>query len=357
MRKGAIASGVIGVVLLVAAALMAFWITPSYIARLPSDYNKTRTYDGKIAALLNPAALATGNLAAAIKTGLPATISMHVQVQQTSGNTALVRDVESITTSGHQVGSITSHYALDRQTLEATTSHPSSWSVTNAKGLTVSWPIPAKQQNYTGWVVQTQTTTPLKYVKQQQKGGINTYVYQASVPPTAIKNTQLLSVLPKSLPVSLLHRISAAGVISPSQLATLTKVFPHATQIPLGYTYQATNTYWVAPATGIVVDVSTSEREMGGIALPTGKVISLIPVLADGYHASPASLQAAVTDANNGSSTITTWGTTVPIIAAVVGFLLVVLAIILWVRGRREHPAQVAAEAPPAEGYGHDQAA
>jgi hypothetical protein len=42
----------------------------------------------------------------------------------------------------------------------------------------------------------------------------------------------------------------------------------------------------------------------------------------------------AVTDAKNGSSAITTWGVAVPIAAAAVGFLLLVLAVILWMRKR-----------------------
>ncbi len=48
MRKAAITCGVIGIVLLVAAGLLAWWITPTYIARVPSNYNKTRTYTGTI---------------------------------------------------------------------------------------------------------------------------------------------------------------------------------------------------------------------------------------------------------------------------------------------------------------------
>lgn len=342
MRKAAISSGVIGVVLLVAAGLMAWWITPSYIARVPADYNKTRTYNGTIHTLFNPAALATGNLAGAIRTGLPAKLSDQVKVLQTSGNTALVQDTRTITTAGSVVGKTTSKYAVDRKSLEATTSHPGDWNVTAAKGLTVNWPLGAKQQNYTGWVYLTQTTTPLKYVKQAQQGGISTYEYQATVPPTPIKNPQVLGSLPKALPATLLPRIEASGIISPKVVAGLAKVFPHARSIPLAYTYQATNTYWVAPATGLVVNVSTNETEVGGIALPGGRIIPMFPVLADSYHASPASLQAAVSDANNGSSTISTWGVTVPIAAAAVGFLLVVLAVILWMRGRsRGRPVDV----------------
>ena len=343
MRKAAISSGVIGLILLVGAALMAWWITPSYIARMPGNYNKTRTYDATIRTLFDPAALAAGNLAGAIKIGLPATVTETVKVQQTSGNTALVQDTRNITVAGKTVGQTVTRYALDRQTLEATSSHPSDWTVTPARGLTVSWPLGAKQQNYTGWVYQTYTTTPLKYVKQAQQGGINTYVYQATVSPTRIKNAQLLASLPKSLPVSLLPAMQKAGLISAAELTSLSKLFPGTTSIPLGYTYQANDTYYVAPGTGLVVNLSNNEAEMAGIALPSGRIIPVLPVLSYTYHASPASLSAAVTDANNGSSTITTWGVTVPITAAAVGFVLAVLAIFLWMRGTsRGRPTETA---------------
>ena len=143
-----------------------------------------------------PRRAAAGDFAAAVRLGLPETLHRQVQVLQTSGNTALVRDARTRAASGQQIGAVTSQYAVDRRSLEATASHPSSWSVTNAKGLTISWPIGAEQQNYTGWVDFTQTTTQLKYVRQEQHGGVNTYVYEATVPPTPIKNPQVLQGLP-----------------------------------------------------------------------------------------------------------------------------------------------------------------
>ncbi len=333
MRKTAIASGVIGLILLIAGGLLAIWITPSYIARMPSSFDKTRTYDATIRTLFSPAALASGNLASAIKTGLPATVAETVKVQQTSGNTALVQDTRNISVNGAMVGQTVSPYALDRKTLEPVSNPPSDWKVIPAKGLTVSWPLGAKQQNYTGYVYQTGTTATLKYVKEVQQGGINTYEYQATVPATRITNQQLLASLPKSLPVSMLPSLRGAGLISPTALASLAQAFPNAKSIPLGYTYQASNTYYVAPATGLVVNLSNNETQMGGVALPSGKIIPLIPVLSYTYHATPASLTAAVNDANSGSSAITTWGVTVPIAAAATGFALVLLAVFLWVRG------------------------
>jgi Porin PorA len=335
MRKTAIACGVVGVVLLVAAALLAWWITPSYIARLQSNSNTVRTYDGQIRALLDRAALQSGNLAGAIRSGLPESLRRQVTVLQTSGNTALVKDATTLTSHGVQVGAITSQYAIDRTSFEATASHPGDWSVTNAKGLTFNWPINAQQHNYTGWVPFTETTTTLKYVKQESQGGINTYVYTATVPPTPIKNPQVLKGLPTSLPVSLLGLAEKAGLIPASVVADLARAFPGARSVPLGYEHASTSTYWVAPATGIVVNVKTAEAQVGGVALPGGRIVPLLPVLSDSYKLSSSSIQAAVNDANNGSDTIQTFGTTVPIVAACVGFVLVLAAVFLWIRGRK----------------------
>ena len=335
MRKTAIASAIVGVIFLAVAGLLAFWITPSFVARLQSSSNTVRTYDGQIRTLVNPVALAQGNFSAAIKVGLPEALRRQVKVLQTSGNTALVQDATTVTSSGKPIGGITSQYAIDRTSFEATASHPSDWSVTNAKGLTFNWPIGTKQQNYTGWVPFTETTTALKYIKQEQHGGVNTYVYQATVPATPIKNPQVLRGLPTTLPVSLLQGAGRAGLIPASLVASLAKVFPHARTVPVGYVYESTSTYWVAPATGIVVNLNTTEKQVGGVLLPAGKIIPVLPVLSDSYKASPASVQAAANDATNGSNTIQTFGTTLPIVAAVIGLILVVIAVILWMRGRR----------------------
>jgi hypothetical protein len=137
-----------------------------------------------------------------MRRNLPGTFTQNVKTQQTSGNTALIQETRTVKASGSTVGTLVSHYAVDRQTLMATRNHPSGWKVTPASGITVSWPLGAKKQNYTGWVIYTESTTSLKYVNQTQQGGISTYQYHATVPPTQIKNPQVLAALPQSLPVS-----------------------------------------------------------------------------------------------------------------------------------------------------------
>ncbi len=347
MRKTAIAFGVVGVFFLATAGLLALWITPQLIARLPGDANTTRTYDGQIRSLADPAALQRGDFAAAIRPGRSEKLRRQVQVLQTSGESALVQDTRMAAAAGRQIGAVTSQYAVDRRSLEATARHPGSWSVTDAKGLTFGWPFGAKKRNYTGWVDFTQTTTQLRYVRHEQRGGVNTYVYRATVPATLIKNPQAVYGLPASLPAAMLQGAGRAGLVPPGLLTSLAKAFPRAARIPLGYTYESTSTYWVAPATGIVVDVNTSERQTAAVVVPAGKIIPVFPVLVDSYHASQASVRAAATDAKNGSNIITTFGTTVPIVAAAAGFVLVVIAVVGWLRSRRQVPE--VAQPPPAD--------
>lgn len=343
MRKAAVACGVVGLILFLGAGLLAFWITPAYVARLPADTDTTRTYTGTIASMLNPAALASGNISAAVRTGLPLTIKRRTQVLQTSGDAALVKDASTATSGSQSIGAITDRYSLDRYNLKATAPHPSGWNVVDAKGLTINWPIGANKQNYTGWEHYTYTTVPLRYVKQQQRAGISTYVYQASIAATPIKNPQVLHALPASMPVSLAQAAAAAGLIPKSLVANIGKAYPGKTTIPLGYTYQATSTYWVDPTTGVVVDLTTNEKQMVGAKLPNGSIIPVFPALVDSYKQSPSSVAAAANDAKNGGGAITALGMTVPIILAAIGFVLLVVAVVLWVIGsRRRRVAPVA---------------
>jgi hypothetical protein len=335
MRKTAIACGAVGLFLVLVAFLLAFWITPSYIARLQGNSNTVRNYDGQVLTVVNPAALGSGNLAAAVTTGVPESLRRQVSVKQTAGNTALVRDSTTATASGRTIGSISSDYALSRTTFEATASHPSNWSITKATGLTFNWPLDAKQHNYTGWVPFTETTVPLRYVRQQPQDGINTNVYTATVPATPVRNPQVLHGLPTLLPVSLLPEIVKAGLIPASVVSDLATAYPNASAVPVSYVYSSTSTYWVAPPTGIVVNAQTTERQVATIVLPGGRLVPVFPVLADSFAFTPSTVHSAVSDATNGSGTINTWANAVPIAAGLVGFVLVVAAALLWIRGRR----------------------
>ena len=79
MTKTRIACAVVGVLSLVAAALLAWWITPSYVARTPSGKNIERTYDGTFQSLLDP--LIVGEEHAEIATSVRRAVEHYRELQ------------------------------------------------------------------------------------------------------------------------------------------------------------------------------------------------------------------------------------------------------------------------------------
>ena len=350
MTKTRIACAVVGVLSLVAAALMAWWITPSYVARVPDGKNLSRDFEGTFQSLLDPMALASGNLLGAIKQNVPVTVAQDVKVEKTSGDKALVSDSRTTEAAGTKVEQTRWEYAVDRSSLEASSSHPSGWNVVPAQGLTVNWPFGAQKKNYQGWTPETQTTTPLTYLRSEKKQGITTYVYEAKVAPTKIVDPQILASLPKQLPASLIKLLASAGVLPAAQAGQLSQILPQlGAQVTLAYTLQDDSTFWVDPDTGLVIDVHRDQQRVAALSLPNGTVVPLIPAVAVTYQTTAASSKDAADEARHGSTVISWLGVYLPIILLALGVVLLALAVVLGLlRGRRRPPAAPAAASGPA---------
>jgi len=225
---------------------------------------------------------------------------------------------------------------VDRKTLEATSDHPSDWQVTPAKGLTVSWPIGAEKKNYTGWVQETQTTTTLKYLRQETKQGLTTYVYQTSTQPAPIKDPQVLNALPKALPVSALQALSSVLPLPPNVKAQLSAILPQLTQpVPLSYTYRVNSTYWVQPTTGLVVDTQREDIRTAGISVAGQTVAAGVPVFDVTTAFTSTRVANAASDAKDKKNTIDLFSTTLPLILLIIGILAVLAALLIFLLTRR----------------------
>ncbi|NUR26244.1 MAG: DUF3068 domain-containing protein [Catenulispora sp.] len=357
MTKTRIACAVVGVISLVAAALMAWLVTPKWVARVPSGRAIDRTYEGTFQSLLDASAVAGGNLAQAVKTNVPMTVAQHVKVEKTSGNTALVSDSRTTTAAGTAVEQTKWEYAVDRRSLEAVSSHPSDWIVVPAQGLTVSWPFGAEKKTYQGWSPETRTTAPLNYLREEKKQGLTTYVYQAKAPAAKIVDDQILAALPKALPQALLKQLAQGGAVPAAQAAQLGQILPQLSDpVPLTYTFQDDSTFWIDPSTGLVIDVQRTQQRVAAIALPTGTAIPLLPVVAASYRDTEASSKKAADDARDGRTVIRWLGVWVPIILLVLGVVLLALAVLLPGRRgtsrRRRRGGPVVTESGPGIGRG-----
>jgi hypothetical protein len=342
---GSVLAG-LGVLCLIVAAIFYWGVKPSQ-AQLPADTDTTRQYEGTAKVLLNPDALASGDKAHAVAVNTPVDASRTVKVLATSGSAAQVSDKRTITASGQTVGSTSDTYAVDRKSLAATTDHPSSWNVIAAQGLTVSWPIGAEKKDYTGWVNETQSTTNLKYQKEESRDGISTYVYQTQTQPAPIKDKQVLDTLPAALPVSALGALSSVLPLPDTLKSQLATLLPRLTQpVPLSYLYSITATYWVEPTTGTVVDVQQEEVRQAGLSLPGGTTAPQIPVYDVSVHATDNSVSTAVHEAKDNANKIHLVGTTLPLVFLIVGIVLILAGIAVFLLGRRRRAPDAPAGMP-----------
>jgi hypothetical protein len=325
---------VLGVLLLAAAAVLTWVVVPRAI-KFPADTDTTRQYNGTAKLIVQPSALAAGDQKRAVITNAPIQATDNIKVLATSGNTAQTRDTRTLIEGGQTVGMTQATYAVDRKSLEATTDHPSDWTVVPAQGLTVSWPIGAAQHDYTGWVSDTQTTTTLTFLRQETREGINTYVYQAKVSGQPIKDPQVLAGLPTSLPGNLLGALGSALPLPEQVKAQLAQLVPQLTQpVPLRYTYSTTATYWVEPNTGTVVDTQQEEIREASPGLPGG-ISAKVPVYDVVTRNTTDSVRNATNDATNDSDKITLYSRTLPLTFLAAGVVALVAGIGLIILGRR----------------------
>ena len=326
----------LGVLSLAAAAILAWVVVPDR-KQLPADTDTSRQFSGTAKLLLNPQALATGDLRSAVLINVPVTAQRTVKATATEGDAAEVSDTRVLIRAPER------RWAEPRPPMRLigspwrrpATRHQAG-SVVPHEGLTVSWPIGAKKQDYTAWVNETKSTTTARFVREENKAGVDTYVYEADVAAAAVKDEQVLGALPKGLPVSAVTALASALPLPPDAKALLAQALPALPDpVPLSYTYEAKSTFWVEPTTGLVVDTERAEIRKAGMVLRTGGALPGIPVYDVATNFTEQSVNEAAADANDAKGSIDLYGKTLPLILLGVGLVALVAGVALLLTGRR----------------------
>lgn len=344
MRRIAWYAGlVIGLLLLVAAPVLRWGVAPA-VTVLPSDTNTLRVYTGAASTVINPS-VAHGTLfGPAILHDQPVTVQHHVTVRDTSGNNALVGEGKTVSIPGATVADVNHRYAVDRKTMGRGSGFDN---VTAQTGQTFNWPIHTAKHDYVGWVGDTQTTTALHFAGTAKRGGIETYVFTAIVPTTRITDPAMLAALPASMPKSLLSSMVPSLGLTHDQLLQLADLMPKLPDpVPFGYLFSAASTYWVAPDTGIVVDVTSHEVRTAAFIVGS-RLAPVGPVLDFTFSAPALTVQAAAEDAKAGTDKMELVSTTLPLAALITGSVLLLTVAVIAVARRRRPP--VATTPVPAE--------
>jgi hypothetical protein len=195
----------------------------------------------------------------------------------------------------------------------------------------------AKPHDYVGWVQDTLMTTPLHYVATVRHGGIQTYEFTAQAGDQLISDPVLNRMLPATMSKADMLRMTPSLGLSHHQLIALDKVLTKAPDpVPLSYTYRFSSTFWIAPDSGVVVDMRQHDVRTTNIVTPAG-LVPVAPGMDMTYAFTPSTVAGAVDDAKSAASMLDLVNTTVPLAALLIGLACVVAGVVLAVP-RRRHP-------------------
>lgn len=320
MRRSSIVLGLLGVLLVAAAAIVRFVVVPTTTA-LPSDLDVNVHYAGK-GSLLNAAALATGDVANALVKDIDVTIDRHVFVSKTDGDTAVVHDDSTLTAGGQKLAD--NHtYAINRDSRAQATA-PAGEKVDAHTDLTIALPLDPKADNsYKLYDAPTGTSSALTFVAAENKGGRDTnhYTAQAAGP---VKNPALTATLPPALPKALAVKLVPLLPAATQQaLQPLVAALPDT--IPLTYTVSSTYNVWADKALGAPID-SSLKRTITANASLGGQTLPLLAVLDINLTQTPASVQDRADDADSKATQLSMLGTWLPVGLLVIGVVLIGLA-------------------------------
>lgn len=325
-------------ILLLAAAPVVRWVVAPAATVLPGNTDTLRVYTGTASTVINPTVMRGTLFGPGLLRNQPVTVQHRVTVTDTSGNNAKVVEKKLVTIPGATVAAVTHSYAVDRKTIGRGSGFSD---VTAQTGVTFNWPIHTKKHNYTGWVSDTQSTTQLVYSGEATRGGVKTYVFKTDVPSTRISDPAELKGMPATMSKETLNTLTPSLGMSIDQLKALSTTLSKLPDpVPFGYLFKATTTFWVAPDSGVVVDVASHEVRTSGF-LVGGQVVPVGPILDFSYSSPASTLKAAATDAKDKASQMQLISTTIPVIALTTGAVLLLVVIGLAIVSRRRRATAV----------------
>ena len=161
MTRSSIVLAVLGVLLIVAAAVVRFVVVPS-VTKLPDDLNTTQQIEGTYNGL-NPAALAGGDDQLLLR-DVPVTARRTYTVDSSDGDTAVVTRTVERAVGGQSEPATETRYAVDRTDFESAPAPEGADDVVESEGLIFTLPLnPSTDADYQLWDQTTQAAYPLTY--------------------------------------------------------------------------------------------------------------------------------------------------------------------------------------------------
>lgn len=306
----------LGVMMLVLAPLLKFYVLPS-AAKTPVDQYQESIANAVFEQKLDPAKVAEGD-PDPYERDFEATQFIYVrgdvpaaeQPEAKSEDLAVFDYFQRVTNNvtGDLILAGTARYAFDRVTSELVDCCGASVNdePVNMTGsiLPVKFPFDVQQQDYQVFNTNLLGPQTFSFQGEEEKFGINTFVFKSEVPPTKISDFEVpTSALPG-------EKKNAEG------------------NTVLDEMYSVVNTYWIDPVTGQIVAGEAAENR----TLDLDGETKLILVKYTGTNGTQENADDIAALANQ----VKLIGTTLPLVLGVLGIVLLVVGLLMLRGGRNE---------------------
>jgi hypothetical protein len=334
---------VVGVLLLVAAAVVRWVVLPS-VSQLPEDFSSTQEYAGTYSGI-NQEALVAGEGQIVVQ-DVPVTASRTYATESTEGDVALVTRTLERSIGGQAEPATELRYAVDRGTFESTDPPAGTEDVVASEGLIFTLPIgPETDADYRLWDQTTEAAYPLTYEGESTLEGRTVYEFR-SVAEGEIADPAALG-LPTEIPRPLLSALGPvlADILPPELLAQLPAILAQLPDVvPVTYTSVTTSTIFADADLG--APISTGSTQEITAELPLGPQTLEVPFSTVELTATDDSVAARADDTAGKVNSLQLVGTTLPLAFTVGGLLLIAIALVLAFRAGPRSGGQAPTERP-----------
>ncbi len=330
---------IVGVLLIVAAAVVRFVVVPS-VTKLPEDLDVTLGFEGTYNGI-NPAVL-SGGATEVRADDVPIQATREVTSESVDGDTEIVLRKDIRTVGGGEPSVTEVRFAVDRETDEAGPAPAGAEDVTDAEGLVFTFPVGPEPEDgvYEYWDQYTQQAAPVTFEGEETLGGRDVYRYQ-SVAEGELADPAALR-LPTSLPKDTLAALAPglAGTVPPELLAALPGVLPSLPdEIPIAWTSKITTFVDADQELGATIAGGSTQEITGSLDL--GITTVDVPFATIALTSTDQSIADRGNSVSDDAQLLTWIGTVLPIVALVIGVLLLVAALLLARRAaHRTTPAE-----------------
>jgi hypothetical protein len=318
---------VVGVLLIVAAAVIRFVVVPS-VTHLPKDLDVTLEFEGTYNGI-NPAVL-SGGATEVMAEDVPIVATRNVSASDADGDTEIVTRTDERTVGTGEPAITEVRFDVNRETAEAGPARDGAEDVQDAEGLVFTLPVdPSTAEGaYEYWDQYTQQAAPVTFEGEETFGGRDVYRYE-SVAEGELADPSALN-LPTALPKETLTALAPGldGLVSPELLAALPAVLPSLpAEIPIAWTSRTTTKVDADQQLGATI-AGGSVQEITG-SLDLGVTTVDVPFATIDIYSSDESIADRGDEVADQAQLLTLVGTVLPIVAAVLGVLLLVAALLI----------------------------